>query len=430
MNEIKCPHCGSVFQVDEAGFAAILKQVRDGQFEREIKARESAFLHERDSAVKIAVSDVEKKKDREIAEKQEEIARLKEEARSLEISLKAKNDIELVKKDNEITMLRNLLNEERSKIATEVTIASQKKELEIVRLRSDLQHERDSSEQREQELKDYHRRQVELLNEEIKELKSFKKSLSTKMVGETLEQHCRDEFEMLLRPHLPQNVCFGKDNDATGGSKGDFIYRETTPDGVEIISIMFEMKNEMDTTATKHKNEDFFKELDKDRRQKGCEYAVLVTMLESESELYNSGIVDVSFRYEKMYVIRPQFFVPLITILRNSALKTVEARRELAQIRAQNLDITNFENELMEFKDKFSRNYQLASDKFRTAIDEIDKTITHLQKTKDALLSSVNNLRLANSKAEDLTIKKLTRNNPTMRGKFKELEENKANKIE
>jgi len=429
MNEIRCPNCGSVFQVDEAGFAAILKQVRDEQFEREIKAREAAFLHDRESAVKLAVADIEKSKDRKIAEKQEEIARLKEEMRSVENSMKAKGDVELAKKDNEINMLRNLLEEARMKVQSEVRIASQEKELEIVRLKSDLQHEKDSGERREQELKDYNKRQVELLQEEIKELKSFKKSLSTKMVGESLEQHCREEFEISLRPHLPQTAFFGKDNDATSGSKGDFIYRETTPDGVEFISIMFEMKNEMDTTATKHKNEDFFKELDKDRREKRCEYAVLVTMLEAESGLYNSGIVDVSFKYEKMYVIRPQFFVPLITILRNSALKTVEARTQLAQIKAQNLDITNFENELMEFKDKFSRNYQLASDRFRTAIDEIDKTITHLQKTKDALLSSVNNLRLANSRAEELTIKKLTRNNPTMREKFKEAEK-ETKKIE
>lgn len=429
MNEIRCPNCGSVFQVDEAGFAAILKQVRDEQFEREIKAREAAFLHDRESAVKLAVADIEKSKDRRIAEKQEEIARLKEEMRSVENSMKAKGDVELAKKDNEINMLRNLLEEARMKVQSEVRIASQEKELEIVRLKSDLQHEKDSGERREQELKDYNKRQVELLQEEIKELKSFKKSLSTKMVGESLEQHCREEFEISLRPHLPQTAFFGKDNDATSGSKGDFIYRETTPDGVEFISIMFEMKNEMDTTATKHKNEDFFKELDKDRREKRCEYAVLVTMLEAESGLYNSGIVDVSFKYEKMYVIRPQFFVPLITILRNSALKTVEARTQLAQIKAQNLDITNFENELMEFKDKFSRNYQLASDRFRTAIDEIDKTITHLQKTKDALLSSVNNLRLANSRAEELTIKKLTRNNPTMREKFKEAEK-ETKKIE
>ena len=429
MNEIKCPHCGSVFQVDEAGFAAILKQVRDEQFEREIKAREAAFLHERESAVKIAVANAEKSKDREIAEKREEIARLKAEAKTVESSLRAENNAELAKKDSEIRMLNNLLNEERLKVKSEVRIASQEKELEIVRLKSDLQHEKDSGERREQELKDYNKRQVELLQEEIKELKSFKKSLSTKMVGESLEQHCSNEFEISLRPHLPQTAWFGKDNDAKSGSKGDFIYRETTPEGVEFISIMFEMKNEMDTTATKHKNEDFFKELDKDRREKGCEYAVLVTMLESDSELYNSGIVDVSFRYEKMYVIRPQFFVPLITILRNSAMKTVEARTQLAQIRAQNLDITNFENKLLEFKDKFSRNYQLASNQFRTAIDEIDKTITHLQKTRDALLSSVNNLRLANSKAEELTIKKLTYNNPTMREKFKEAEE-EANKIE
>ena len=391
MQEIKCPNCGKIFQVDEAGYAAIVKQVRDSEFARELAEREDIYKNEKDSAVRLAVSD----KEREFAEAksklEKEIARLK-------------SDIELRKAGTELAV-RDAVQNRDSRIS----------ELENQIVLKDAEWEL-----KEKSLAEKYDGELRRKDDEIAYYKDFKLRQSTKMVGESLEQHCEIEFNK-LRATAFQHAYFEKDNDDRGGTKGDYIYREASEDGVEFISIMFEMKNEMDATATKHKNEDFFKKLDKDRNDKNCEYAVLVSTLEADSELYNSGIVDVSYRYPKMYVIRPQFFIPIITLLRNAALNSLQYRTELARVREQNIDITHFEDDLNEFKEKFARNYRLASDKFRTAIEEIDKTIDHLEKTKKALLSSEDNLRLANNKAEDLTIKKLTRKNPTMAKKFEEL---------
>ena len=391
MQEIKCPNCGKIFQVDEAGYAAIVKQVRDSEFARELAEREDIYKNEKDSAVRLAVSD----KEREFAEAksklEKEIARLK-------------SDIELRKASTELAV-RDAVQNRDSRIS----------ELENQIVLKDAEWEL-----KEKSLAEKYDGELRRKEDELAYYKDFKLRQSTKMVGESLEQHCEIEFNK-LRATAFQHAYFEKDNDDRGGTKGDYIYREASEDGVEFISIMFEMKNEMDATATKHKNEDFFKKLDKDRNDKNCEYAVLVSTLEADSELYNSGIVDVSYRYPKMYVIRPQFFIPIITLLRNAALNSLQYRTELARVREQNIDITHFEDDLNEFKEKFARNYRLASDKFRTAIEEIDKTIDHLEKTKKALLSSEDNLRLANNKAEDLTIKKLTRKNPTMAKKFEEL---------
>ena len=391
MQEIKCPNCGKIFRVDEAGYAAIVKQVRDSEFARELAEREDIYKNEKDSAVRLAVSD----KEREFAEAksklEQEIARLK-------------SDIELSKAGTELAV-RDAVQNRDSRIS----------ELENQIVLKDAEWEL-----KEKSLAEKYDGELRRKEDELAYYKDFKLRQSTKMVGESLEQHCEIEFNK-LRATAFQHAYFEKDNDDRGGTKGDYIYREASEDGVEFISIMFEMKNEMDATATKHKNEDFFKKLDKDRNDKNCEYAVLVSTLEADSELYNSGIVDVSYRYPKMYVIRPQFFIPIITLLRNAALNSLQYRTELARVREQNIDITHFEDDLNEFKEKFARNYRLASEKFRTAIEEIDKTIDHLEKTKKALLSSEDNLRLANNKAEDLTIKKLTRKNPTMAKKFEEL---------
>ncbi len=397
MQEIKCPKCGEVFQVDESGYAAIVKQVRDHEFQKEINERERAFATEKQNAIEIAVSKTASERERELAEKNTEI-------------IKLKGDIQLQKANADLE-IKNAIQDK------DAVIAELKNQMELLRGQSAL---------KEQALKSQHEAELKIKDEEIAHYKDFKSKQSTKMVGESLEQHCEIEFNKLRATAFP-NAYFEKDNDARTGSKGDFIYRESSPDGVEFISIMFEMKNEMETTSTKHKNEDFFKELDKDRREKGCEYAVLVSLLEADNELYNNGIVDVSYRYPKMYVVRPQFFIPLITLLRNAALNSLKYREELAIIRNQNIDITHFEENMNEFKDKFARNYQLASDKFHKAIEEIDKTILHLQKTREALLSSENNLRLANNKAEELSIKRLTKNNPTMQQKFAELKEQNEN---
>ena len=391
MNEIKCPKCGEVFEVNEVSYAAILKQVRDQEFDKEIRQREKAFENDKENAVEIAIAKKASEKEREIANKNTEIEKLKGE---LQISQ---------------------LNADMA-----VKNAVQEKETEIIELKSKLDRINGEQELEKQSIKQKYEAELKFKDEEIERYKDFKARLSTKMVGESLEQHCEIEFNKLRATGF-QNAYFEKDNDAKSGSKGDFIFREFSPDGVEFISIMFEMKNQNETTATKHKNEDFFKELDKDRREKNCEYAVLVSLLEEDSELYNSGIVDVSYRYEKMYVIRPQFFIPLITLLRNAALNSLQYKRELSVIRNQNIDITHFEEDMNDFKEKFGRNFRLASEKFQKAIDEIDKTIDHLQKTKEALLSSENNLRLANNKAEELSIKRLTKNNPTMQQKFEEL---------
>ncbi len=423
MQEIKCPKCGEVFQVDESGYAAIVKQVRDKEFEKEILERQNIYQTERDSAVEIAVTKIESKKDKEISELQTKLKAEKAD-KQLEISkISSEKEKQLSQKELEISRLKNEL--ELNKTSTDLVIknAVQEKETMILELQSQINLKNNEWELKEKSLCEKHANEIKRREDEIAYYKDFKARQSTKMIGESLEQHCEMEFNK-LRATAFQNAYFEKDNDIKTGSKGDFIYRESSGD-VEFISIMFEMKNEMDTTATKHKNEDFFKELDKDRKEKNCEYAVLVTMLEADNEYYNSGIVDVSYKYPKMYVVRPQFFIPIITVLRNAALNSLQYRHELELVRNQNIDITHFEEDINDFKDKFSRNFRLASEKFQKAIDEIDKTISHLQKTKEALLSSENNLRLANNKAEDLTIKRLTKGNPTMAAKFAELESEK-----
>lgn len=413
MQEIKCPKCGEVFQVDESGYAAIVKQVRDKEFEKEIASRESQFENEKETAVKLAKTETESKLKELLLEKEKEITNIKNN-KEMEI-LKLQSQIDNFEKDKAL---------EINKFAIEKEKELAEKEKQITELTGQLKTNETENLLKEQSLKEQYEAKLRFKDEEIAHYKDFKARLSTKMIGESLEQHCEIEFNR-IRPTGFQNAYFEKDNDAKTGSKGDYIFRESDTDGVEFISIMFEMKNETDTTSTKKKNEDFLKELDKDRREKNCEYAVLVSLLEPESEYYNSGIVDMSHRYPKMYVIRPQFFIPIITLLRNAALNSLQYKQELAVIRNQNIDISNFEENMNDFKEKFARNYELASKKFKTAIEEIDKTIDHLQKTKEALLSSENNLRLANNKAEDLSIKRLTKNNPTMAAKFAELENKK-----
>ncbi|MBQ7450887.1 DUF2130 domain-containing protein [bacterium] len=410
MNEIKCPKCGEVFQVDEAGYAAIVKQVRDNEFSKEVEEKV-------DSAVEIAKSKAEKELDKVLNEKEAEINNLKAKIKDEQNESKLALQEALAKKEKEIAELNSKLD--KAKTEKELAVAEAKSDLKEQLAKKDvelakLKNEKDLA---ESSLKTKYEILLQAEKEENERLKDFKLKLSTKMVGESLEKHCETEFNK-LRATAFKNAYFEKDNDARTGSKGDYIYRDYADDKTEYISIMFEMKNEADTTSTKKKNEDFLKELDKDRREKGCEYAVLVSMLEPENEFYNEGIVDISHRYPKMYVVRPQFFIPIITILRNAAINSLDYMRELATVRAQNIDISNFENEMNDFKDKFSRNYRLASEKFKKAIEEIDKTIDHLQKTKAALISSEDNLRLANNKAEDLSIKKLTKNNPTMQAKF------------
>jgi len=398
MNEIKCPKCGEPFQIDESGYAAILKQVRDKEFEKELSQRRADFDKEKSSAVDNAVVKTEAQKDKEIA---------------------ALN-LELARKDQEIGRLSSQIELDRSLSESKINSAVQEKEREITQLKSDLSLSRSEYELSRAQMEKAHAEDMKVKEEQIAFYKDLKARASTKMLGENLEQHCEIEFNRIRSVAFP-NAYFEKDNDAKSGSKGDYIYKECSADGTEFISIMFEMKNEADETATKHKNEDFFKKLDKDRCEKKCEYAVLVSMLEADSELYNGGIVDVSHKYEKMYVIRPQFFIPLISILRNTALHSLEYKQELAVIKNQNIDITNFESSLLDFQEKFSKNYNIASQHFAKAIEEIDKTIEHLQKVKQSLIGSENQLRLANDKAQDISVKKLTRNNPTMRAKFDEL---------
>lgn len=536
MNEIKCPHCGKVFQVDERGFADILRQVRTAEFDKEIAQREGMLQEQNAQAVKLAVAKaqqdaqaktaqrdariaeletrlVAEKREREqaekssrlehaneleaaLAKKQAEIVQLQADVKKLSADHDAQNRIAkaeherllsdaTAQRDAEIAALRQQLSSQESafkqqlesqvqqysqKIAADKaesarvaaeesarlqqTIVAQKqrlesqtqqfraeKELAVSEARAVAERQRDEltaqvklqearAAQEQAALREKMTNELaakdELIkykDEEIARVKEMKARLSTKMVGESLERHCETEFNKIRATAFP-HAYFEKDNDVVDGTKGDFVFRETDPaTGEEVVSIMFEMKNENDETRTKHKNEDFFAKLDSDRKKKGCEYAVLCTMLEPENELYNEGIVDVSYRYEKMYVIRPQFFIPIISILRNAALSALQYKTELAEVRNQNIDITNFENSMEDFKTKFARNYDLASRKFQTAIDEIDKTIDHLQKTKEALLGSERNLRLANDKAQDLTIKKLTRKNPTMKAKFDALKE-------
>jgi hypothetical protein len=420
MNEIICPNCKKAFKVDEAGFADILKQVRDHQFEEELKNRLDLAEKDKESAVKLAEANIKNSLQDQLNNKDRELAELKAQ-KEIELSKKiAEKELELlqvnsklenaeVEKKLAITEATQKVEKERDDLANILKIKDTEKQL----------LEKSISEKYQAELKEKDAI-IKHKDEEIALRKDMKLKLSTKMIGETLEQHCETEFNK-LRATAFQRAYFEKDNDSKSGSKGDFIYKETDEAGNEVISIMFEMKNEGDETATKKRNEDFLKELDKDRSEKKCEYAVLVSLLEAESEYYNSGIVDVSHKYPKMYIVRPQFFIPIITLLRNAAMSSLKYKAELALVRNQNVDITNFEEKINNFKEGFGRNYELASKKFKTAIDEIDKTIDHLQKTKDALLSSDNNLRLANQKAEDLTIKKLTHGNPTMKAKFDEL---------
>jgi len=420
MNEIICPNCQKAFKVDEAGFADILKQVRDHQFEEEILHRLALAEKEKVSAVQLAEARIKNALQEQLAKKDQELAELKakKEAELYQklsqkenelLQLKAKIDNAEVEKKLALSEATKKIEKERDELANEVLRKETEKEL----LKKSLTEQYSAELQKRDAI-------IQYKDEEIALRKDMKLKLSTKMIGETLEQHCETEFNK-LRATAFQKAYFEKDNDARGGSKGDFIYRENDDAGNEIISIMFEMKNEGDETATKKRNEDFLKELDRDRTEKKCEYAVLVSLLEAESEYYNSGIVDVSHRYPKMYVVRPQFFIPIITLLRNAAMSSMQYKAELALVKSQNIDITNFEEKMNKFKEGFARNYELASRKFKDAIDGIDKTIKELEKTKAALLSSENNLRLANEKTEDLTIKKLTHGNPTMKAKFDEL---------
>lgn len=420
MNEIVCPHCKKAFKIDEAGFADILKQVRNEEFKKELKEREAMFVKDKENAVKLAEAGFANVLQNDIAKKDAALA-----------ELKAKKDREFselnVKKEAELAEMKSRVDNADLEKRLAVTEAVNRIEKERDELAGELKSKDTERQLLETVLKERYATElktkdeiIKMKDEEIALRKDMKVKLSTKMIGETLEQHCETEFNK-LRPTGFQDAYFEKDNDAKTGSKGDYIYRETDKSGNEIISIMFEMKNEGDETSAKKKNEDFLRELDKDRNEKKCEYAVLVTLLESENELYNSGIVDVSHKYQKMYVIRPQFFIPMITLLRNAAMNSLRYKAELALVRNQNIDITSFEDNINKFKDGFAKNYEQASRKFKTAIDEIDKTIDHLQKTKEALLSSENNLRLANNKAEDLSIKRLVRGNSTMTAKFAEL---------
>lgn len=444
MQEIKCPNCGEIFALDESGYAQIVRQIRDKEFEKALKQREKDFAEKKESELELAGMRQKEEYEKALSEKESFIQRLKaqisgnetekklaiseavnEKEKEREKALEAKNG-ELAEKARTIEELRAKLqnSETEKKLAVSQALQEKEKELtqrstEIIELKSKLSNKDTERELKEQALQKEYEDKLKQKDEQIEYYKGFKARQSTKMIGESLEQHCLNQFNALRMTAFP-TAYFEKDNDARTGSKGDFIFRECV-DGTEFISIMFEMKNEMDETATKHKNEDFLKELDKDRREKKCEYAVLVSLLEIDNELYNNGIVDVSYKYEKMYVIRPQFFIPMITLLRNAALNSLKYRQELELARHQQVDILHFEENMNTFKEGFARNYRIASEKFKTAIEEIDKTISHLQKTKEALLSSENNLRLANNKAEDLSIKRLTKNAPSVKEMFEEL---------
>ncbi|GAL65845.1 DUF2130 domain-containing protein [Jejuia pallidilutea] len=421
-NTVKCPNCKEVFKVDDSVYTDIVKQVRDQQFQDELNNRLETANREKQSALQLKEAELKHTFQELLAQKQREIEDLKHKSKSELVE-------EVSKKDRLIQELQSKIDKSETEKKLELQQAVSALEKQKDQLANDIKLKEAEKENLEKSLKEEFRlekdhiaKTLQLKDEEIERLKDYKQKLSTKMLGETLEQHCETTFNQLRATAFP-NAYFEKDNDASNGTKGDYIYRETDQNSNEIISIMFEMKNENDQTVTKKKNEDFFAKLDKDRNNKGCEYAVLVSLLEADNELYNTGIVDVSYKYPKMYVIRPQFFIPMITVLRNAGMKSLEYKTELSIIRNQNIDITNFEDKIEDFKKGFARNYDLASRQFGEAIKEIDKTMTHLQKTKDALLASVNNLRLANNKAEDLTIKKLTYNNPTMKDKFNALEE-------
>ncbi len=440
MHEIICPHCNKAFKIDEAGYADILKQVRDHEFEQQLHERLELAEQDKLNAVELATTKVTSELEKAAAAKDSEIEKLNarldagEIAKELAVAQalsdvekerdRLANELKQVERDNQAA---SQLFE--AKLANELQKAAATKESEIQELKNDLEREKLEKQLAETALKDKYETQIKDKEKEIERYRDMKARLSTKMVGETLEQHCEIEFNRIRATAFPR-AFFEKDNDARTGSKGDYIFRDSVEDGTEVLSIMFEMKNESDETATKKKNEDFLKELDKDRTEKGCEYAVLVSLLEPDSELYNSGIVDVSHRHQKMYVVRPQFFIPIISVLRNAAQNSLKYKTELALVKSQNIDITTFENDLEAFKTGFARNYELASKKFKTAIEEIDKTIDHLQKTKDALLGSENNLRLANNKADDLTVKKLTKGNPTMAAKFAELKNDEVPEVE
>lgn len=455
MQEIKCPKCGEIFQVDESGYAEIVRQVRDKEFRQELERRETELTEKKDSELRLVRAEQERVLEARLAEQKEAASkreleqkeesaererRLREEAEKRERELREETE----KREREQHEAAERSRQELTELRAELDRAQQAQELAVIRamqdrekqladsraetdrLRAELELQAQQSKLNENTLIERQRNELRVRDEEIERLKDFKTRQSTKMVGESLEQHCLTQFNSVRMMSFP-NAYFEKDNDARTGSKGDFIFRESA-DGVEFISIMFEMKNETDTTSTKHKNEDFFKELDKDRCEKKCEYAVLVSLLESDSELYNGGIVDVSYRYPKMFVIRPQFFIPLISLLRNAALSSLSYRRELSIIRDRECDLTNFEDNINTFKESFARNYRIASDRFKTAIEEIDKTILHLQKTKDALLSSENNLRIANNKADELSIKRLTRNAPTVRAMLEDIKHGEESK--
>ena len=427
MHEIICPHCHKQFSIDGAGYASILKQVRDAEFDQQLHDRLELAAREKHDAVELAKAQMAGDMQKVAAAKDAELQELKAKLEAGEVTQKlavaesaSALKGEAARKDAEIERLKAELKaaETAKQLAVTTAVGA------VERQRDDLARNLEAKEAErkllEASLKESHTTEIRAKDEQIAYYKDFKARQSTKMVGESLEQHCEIEFNR-LRATAFQKAYFEKDNDAHSGSKGDYIFRDQDDGGTEIVSIMFEMKNEIDATATKKKNEDFLKELDKDRAEKGCEYAVLVSLLEPDNELYNTGIVDVSYRYPKMYVVRPQFFIAIITLLRNAAMGTLKYKSELARVKAQNIDITHFEDELESFKTGFAKNYELASKKFKTAVEEIDKTIDHLQKTKDALLGSENNLRLANNKAEDLTVKKLTKGNPTMAAKFAEL---------
>ena len=455
MQEIKCPKCGEIFQVDESGYAEIVRQVRDKEFRQELERRETELTEKKDSELRLVRAEQERVLEARLAEQKEAASkreleqkeesaererRLREEAEKRERELREETE----KREREQREAAERSRQELTELRAELDRAQQAQELAVIRamqdrekqladsraetdrLRAELELQAQQSKLNENTLIERQRNELRIRDEEIERLKDFKTRQSTKMVGESLEQHCLTQFNSVRMMSFP-NAYFEKDNDARTGSKGDFIFRESA-DGVEFISIMFEMKNETDTTSTKHKNEDFFKELDKDRCEKKCEYAVLVSLLESDSELYNGGIVDVSYRYPKMFVIRPQFFIPLISLLRNAALSSLSYRRELSIIRDRECDLTNFEDNINTFKESFARNYRIASDRFKTAIEEKDKTILHLQKTKDALLSSENNLRIANNKADELSIKRLTRNAPTVRAMLEDIKHGEESK--
>ena len=432
MNEIKCPNCGTIFKIDETEYDSIVKQIRDKEFEKEISLREQEHTKDKESAIKLAEAHLREELTKQVTERDLEITNLKNELKTKEEQTQSKLEQEykdeLNKKDLEKKKKKNKIKLQESKNELEIQKAITEKDKKISDLNSELVVKSKEFELKQNSIKDSYESKLKDKDEQIAYYRDFKAKQSTKMIGESLEQHCSIEFNR-LRP-LFKNAYFDKDNDARTGSKGDFIFRDYDDEGNEIVSIMFEMKNEADTTATKHKNEDFFKELDKDRKEKKCEYAVLVTLLEADNDYYNDGIVDVSHLYDKMYVIRPQFFIPLITLIRNLANKSLEYKKELEIIKNQNIDITHFEENINAFKEGFGRNYRLASERFAKAIEEIDKTIDHLQKTKEHLLKTDDNLRLANNKAEDLSIKKLAHNNPTVTKMFEELKSKQEEKKE